>query len=181
MIYAEYAKCALLSTRGSSPSAQQASSIDTQQFPRTLEILRQGERIDPENGFYSLMAAALLAQGSSAAQEDPSTTYDRWDWNARVEPWKVYRIEVTDPQAFQAALEDFHRGLAKPHLRAYTVEMLSRRLAALPPPVRMIQYLHRLSMQVVVLLPDLDKHRALAASLLAYSRVLASQGDSQGR
>jgi hypothetical protein len=181
--YANYITTLLVQQKPIQNKPGETPSVDEEKLSQALAALRHGERLDPDNGFYSLEVASLLVQASSKLEEAPSATYDKLTRDGKVMPVAIDRIVVTDPERFRRGLEEFRRGLGKPRLTSYPVKMAKVRLDVLPVPRRLIQYLDRLSICCSIMLPSLGDQRQLSKSLLAYSRVLAHQGqtDEAGR
>jgi len=152
--------------------------VDEEKLAEVIAALRHGEQVDPNNAFYNLEIASLLVRASTILRDDPSTTFDAIGRDGKITPSTVDKIEILDAKRFDQSLEEFRRGLAKPLLTSYGMEMLRLRLNMLPAPFRMVQYLNRLLMAYNTLLPGLQDDRTLAKSLLAYARQLAARGQA---
>ena len=136
-------------------------------FRRDLAAARE---LDPDNARYHyLLAAILLKQAaeitsiSTGETEDGQKIYD-------------YQWTVMDRDGLEEAMAELRRGLAKPALRRYNLNMLAERLAILGPPRSVLAQIRQISLTASVLLPDLASYRELTRAAFCYGRELAAAG-----
>ncbi len=134
-------------------------TVDEQAFNRVMSTLADGERREPDNALYPLIAASTLFEVSSREKLDESLTLHRAGHSPKSgDEWS--RIEVLDEKRYAQALDAMHRAAAKPYLHAYIGEILRRKLSALPVH-RLADVWLRAEEEIRMLLPHVSfLHRA---------------------
>lgn len=129
---------------------------DVTDLERFRSALDHARRVDPGNARYDYILAYLLAERAES-RTDKLTDADRQALH----------------EASTAALA---RGHAKPRYRRYTLQMLTRRLALLPPAVRVEDLAERLRYVASQSQPDTTMLKRLAAISMARAESLADAG-----
>ncbi|MHB0937401.1 MAG: hypothetical protein ACYDCO_09035 [Armatimonadota bacterium] len=130
------------------------------------EKMRLGEQTDPDNALYHLKLAnaylndALLAQSEKTQPLQPGETPD----------------DLKDPLLLDLGVAEVRAMLQKPVLTTYSMAMVRRRDASLPPPKLSEGYLLHSSGVMSELFPMLAQERALARRIPGCIRLLIAQG-----
>ncbi len=129
------------------------------------QVMHLGEQLDPDNGLYNFyLASAYLHKGMIARTEQP------------FQKGKIYTDDLFDRDYLEKGLAEWRKGLAKSRFTSYAAEMTQQRLAVLPHPRFIEDYLWRMGISARVLFPDLAEYRELARQIGGSERLLAAQG-----
>jgi len=159
------------SLRRLSPQSEEA------EMKSWLDLYERGRQVDPENAFYDIATAALLAQCAGKVSEDQERAYVQVDSQGREKSKPIYRFNLARPERFELAVESLREGLAKEEFSCRSAEMLDLRLSILPEAERFSDFLRRLQWRWSFLLPGLNQYRNLAKALCARSVALAERGE----
>ncbi len=143
-----------------------------------LDALDRGERIEPDNGFYAAMRAALLLSYAGELTTDESlavTTMNRQGEPDTSHPM-VY-AEVDDAM-LRRGLAALREAAGKPYVTDHAVDMLRHRIEQLPPAQSMRDYVYRIGHAVGTLLPTLNWERTLARAVQATAIRMSRHGDA---
>ena len=147
---------------------QQRISVD-----RILNEAARGRQLDPDNGIYDLIDAAYLFPLSLPLEPDPAlgfsyeTPVETGDDNGRATFEPYVFVEPVDEAAMDRLVRVVERAAAKPYISMHAVDLVRHRLAQLPPPRSLAEYMVRVASEVGTLLPHLGHHRAIARLLCA--------------
>ncbi len=131
----------------------------------TLAAIDHGAKLDPENAFYNWEKAGYLAAAAGSLANDPQRKY-RIDIypstrsGSRFEPYKVFQLK--DADLLGQSLDQICLALTKPRYATPSLEMLQRRLQAMPN-TRLSQYFWRAAVMSNTPLPARENFRSLAA------------------
>jgi len=151
-------------------------------FP--LEEIRHGQQIDPDNGWWNLLEADVLLRQSSRIVPDGKLTYPAEFSSCAAseacdsEPSPLDRLEISDTETFERAIEQFYTGLDKPLLTHRGIELACRRADLLPEATRLTHILWRWGLVMENSL-GLESHallRDLCNRVDAYAVTLAGDG-----
>ena len=173
--YANYVAF-LLSSADGRGVGESGGGTDAEKLSAVVAALRKGEQLDPCNAFYPFEVASLLIRASSKVSEDPNRAYGQVSVRGDLRQAPACKTEVTDAALFRSGLEEFRRGLGTPQFTSHALDILRLRLAGLPAPTRLIQYLARLDIAFSTPLPYLGDYRHLTEALLGRAMDLAEQG-----
>ncbi|MCC7407453.1 MAG: hypothetical protein IT442_05240 [Phycisphaeraceae bacterium] len=151
----------------------EVSDAESITLPQYLDVLDRGERLEPDNGLYNLLRAAVLARqaGELAKQDAPA------DCAPTTEPsFTPQAFERLDPATMERVLAELHRGVHKPRLTSHAMDLLRERLEMLSTPRNLVEYLQRVNCGLGMLLPDLSEIRRVRVTACAYAWALAQQG-----
>ena len=109
--------------------AQYASAYFQDHKQLSPEILAAAERLDPDNGWFPVLAAAGLADG--AAEKKRLSPAEAKEGKTPV--WIIHHEEN-----LQQALAELHRAAAMPRFTSYHMELLRQRVPLLPPPTDIV-------------------------------------------
>ncbi|MEM1109496.1 MAG: permease prefix domain 1-containing protein [Planctomycetota bacterium] len=153
-----------------------------------LVELERGSDLDPDNGVYSLITAGLwllpIADDFDHNAVDATVVIETLRFKGgqleRTES-KVYRWpDGADEQALSLALTALEEAASKPYLTMHVSDRVRRRLAQLPAPRSMHEYLGRISREVGTLLPSLSYFRTAFRLVSAAALRRAESGDQEG-
>ena len=153
--------------------------LKSKRLGELLAICDRGEMLDPDNAHYNFMKAAYLIGSVCELQSDPSRTYSHRNRRGQSSQKECYKVTVHDPEQFERGLAELRRGLLKRECSARTVEMLDHRLDLLPKPSRMADILHRIGMEVSIIIPNLNWYRNLGKTVSARAVALAEAGQAE--
>lgn len=90
-----------------------------------LEFLETAEKLDPENGWFHLLAAAVMSKDT--VKKESQTKLEK-------EQRQPPRWTILDQTRMREALSLFEKGCSKGRIQSYDTELLKRRFAILPQP-----------------------------------------------
>lgn len=102
-----------------------------------LAILEHGQKLEPDNGYYPVLRAAMLMSAGSQEQYDPtddSLAFDYTDAHGKEQTDHLETVQIVDRELFERGLASLHDAAGKPYVRSHAAELADRRLAALPAP-----------------------------------------------
>jgi hypothetical protein len=142
-----------------------------------FEELERGRRLEPENGVYDLLEAAVWFRRAGEWKEDESRSlmFIR-HYDGEMEESHPGVFVTRDEAALTEAVAAFGRAVGKPYITMHALEMLEHRVAQLPPAVSITDYLHRVGAAVNTLLPTLGYEREVAWAVSGRAQVLAEEG-----
>jgi hypothetical protein len=152
------------------------TEIELNQF---LTIFDRGEKLEPQNAFYNFMKAAYLVKNAIRLEDNPDYSFRTTDRYGKTKVNKCVKTIILNRARFERGLAEFQKGLAKPYYTSHTVDMLKLRLNLLPPIESFGDFLHRTSLAISVLLPDLELLRELGKGVDGYALDLAGQGNKE--
>ena len=134
-------------------------------FPQLVDIMRQGERIDPHNAYYPLtLSAAYLSDSLYSIDESSSTIPPLAD-------------DLRDRGRFTLGMAEFRTAMSKPFLRSYRMEITRKKLAMLPPARGTEDYLAQMTLLGEESFHTLAFFRNWARKLPGCARQLLADGD----
>ncbi len=148
--------------------------IDEPVLRETLAVLAEGERREPDNAFYPLLASSLLFSASTQQQEDPNRIH-RLEGQPPELAAGLDRIIVTDPARHAEARAALSRAAGKPYFRTYAAELVRRKLEPLHPR-RVADLLMRTRQEIKTVLPWLIELRNATYRSVAEAPDLAKAG-----
>lgn len=141
---------------------------------RVLEReLRRGEALDPGNARYNLLLAGLWLE---KACDDYRKTLHRGADGPLVYGLEWDKLIVRDRALLDRAMAEVRKAARKPYKKTYATDMLTERLALLPPVRRIEDHLARLDWRGGLLLPDLAYDRRILWAIPRYGQLLAAEG-----
>ncbi len=170
-----------------------ATAPTTEQENELLGELIRGQTIDPDNAFWPMMRASVLAsQSAKIKQNDPSLVFrtierDREKERSNAQSGLAFKeerttfssYEIINNTLYQEALVAFEEAVAAPNYDSYAIEMLNRQFAVLPPPRSLSDLTARYGWGVGVLLTELGRHRQIAVFVAGHAIQRAQSGDVQ--
>lgn len=127
-------------------------------------IAGHGMRIDPGNALYHYELAVSYLQRAIEEKRLPSTGAG------------TYTYIVRDAALFEKGLRELARGMEKPYLRTYRLEIMQERFARLPAPKYYRDYSGRLVLTASELYPELARYRQVAREVPAIAEYLLAHG-----
>ena len=131
-------------------------------WDRWVAVFDRGARVEPDNGYYPLMKAAVLFRRSARRRSDVSDAdkpgYEQTGPDGKPDRRTFDRLEITDPAAFEQGLAALHEAAAKPYIDSHVVDLLRRRLDAVPAAT-LHDRLLRTDLAMTTLLPYLNLYR----------------------
>lgn len=151
--------------------------LDPRAAMTALEAAEQGAKIEPDNGFYPLMAAwmRLSLATQTIARDDktpPDVVYrdaagkEQRDW------WGRYKI--LDQAEFAQAMAQMHEAARKPYIDSHVWDFLRFRLGVLPAVSGLGDQILRWDIECETLLPYLAGYRAVIDTAGWHARELAA-------
>ena len=143
-----------------------SNSEEARAFTKFEEEMRLGERVDPDNALYHLKLAnaylrdGLLAKSEKTQELQPGESSDN----------------LYDPLLVDLGVAEVHAMLQKPVLTTYSMAMIRRRDASLPPAKLSEGYQLHSATGILEFLPILSEERALARRIPGCIRLLIKQG-----
>jgi hypothetical protein len=135
LYYANYAKQCLSDVIVHDRARQ---LIDRAKAKQVLAVLDRGKQVEPDNGSYPLVKAALLFEASSRNLEEvPVKSLPGFDYvNAagKHDWWAISAYQVNDPAQFELALAEVHEAAGKPYIDGHSTDLVEQSLALLAPP-----------------------------------------------
>ena len=132
---------------------------------RLHDEIRRGQELDPDNARYDLLLASLLA--GEAAELEVVENDDGTEEHV---------LRIHSREQLDEAMAGMLKGLAKPFMDSYAVEMQAQQFAALPEERTMLELIGRISHMAGMLLPDISRHRDLARIAPEYAGLLIDEG-----
>lgn len=163
-----------------------AQTLHGQAKEALLAELERGAAMDPDNGIYALLTAGLALHGFEFDDESPDATVAVSVLRSGGEPgeredWHLNRWPVDiDRGVLDEALPWFEVAAGKPYISMHTSDRVRRRLAQLPAPRSMQEYMQRLSTEIQTLLPMLGHARRVSRAVGAEALWRAEAGDAAG-
>ena len=143
------------------------AEIDPSKLNHVLTVLDRGKTVEPENGFYPFIKAALLFEISSKSLDDlpgkPPPGFDYVNASGKHEWWSPPRYQVSDALAFDRALAELHEAAGKPYIEAHTYDLVEQHVAALPPPRTLAEEVWRRERVGAISLPYLRFYAIMPA------------------
>jgi hypothetical protein len=134
-LWADYA-CRFVDDCGIQPSADPGDPLLSQsKLNQALAIISQGEKLDPSNALYPLLAAQCLARASSRQLRDQPPDYFPFGqiWSdGKIHPYNCWKLKVENHALFSQAVDCLSRAADMPVLDSYSLELYQRRAALLP-------------------------------------------------
>jgi hypothetical protein len=113
-------------------------TFSAERAQQAIPLLDHGKEVEPNNGFYPLVKAALLFQASSTSIDDvPEESLPGFDYQTAAgkrERWTVWGYRINNPSMFDQALVEMREAAAKPRIDSHATELLERNLESLAPP-----------------------------------------------
>ena len=130
-------------------------------LPFLIDEIKKAKQLEPENGLYDFLLAALLLEDAlevSAAPPEP-------------------RFQLRDRARLDQAMAIFRSGLSKPYVRTYLREMAAKRDALLnSETMDFASGVQRIVRQCRISLPHLKCYRKLSRALPFYGELLNAEG-----
>ncbi|HEY3378854.1 MAG TPA: hypothetical protein VGL77_15320 [Armatimonadota bacterium] len=134
-------------------------------WPPNEADMRLGEQLEPQNALYRLwLAEDALTRGISVQD------------NKHKEHGKRCTDVVLDRKALAAGIAELQAAVTKPHLRTYQMQILRKRLNAMPRPMFTEDYFQRIAVDASELFPHMARYRDLSRKIPASARVLLAEG-----
>lgn len=114
---------------------------------RVLAIMDQGEAVEPNNGYYNLMKAAVLFNASVRRLTDSASSpgFHYINYAGTRQQMTFSRLLILQPQWFADALTQFAQAAQKPIITSHTAGFAAKRIELLPKPRRLgDQWIHML-------------------------------------
>lgn len=120
---------------------------DPREVSEALAVIDRGARVEPDNGFYPLLRAALLLKAGCEVLDllpDNSRSLTVNGPNGPEVVECVYRLKLSNQSMIEQGLAALHEAAARPYIDNHADELLRRRLAALPQSTRLQDQIARL-------------------------------------
>lgn len=144
--------------------AYYAMFLEPKSGDKYVEAMRKGEQIEPQNALYNvLLARCYLHKGMISKEE-------RWDNDTN------QTDQLLDRHSFELGVAEIHKAVSKPYLQTYQINVLSKRLHAMPRPLFTEDYTYRMSVIAGELFPHLAGYRDIARKIPGCARILISEG-----
>lgn len=124
-----------------------------------ISALRQGQQLDPENGFYGCMLAGVMARQAAEVSPDLSG------------------LTIRDRPLLDAAWNEYLSAVAKPAYHRYVGEMLATRRSLLPKSGGLDEELTRYELSAGFVFPEGGVLRSLARASIVRGGMLLAEGD----
>ena len=156
-------------------------TFNAERVQQAIPLLDHGKEVEPNNGFYPLVKAALLFQASSTSIDDvPEESLPGFDYQTAAgkrERWTVWGYRINNPSMFEQALAEMREAAAKPCIDSHATELLERNLESLAPPHSLAEIVWR---RQHLTAPFLASQRFYAIwPVLWRASELARQGDAK--
>ena len=148
--------------------------------------LERGAAMDPDNGVYAIIKASLVLDAIALDEDakDEAVTVSVLNRNrsddqrSEEEVWRL--AAGTDREVLAEGLRLLDEAVDKPYLTMHVSDRVRDRLAQLPPPRSMAEYMLRMPHEVSTLLPTLDRTRKVARVAIAEAMLRSAEGDIVG-
>ena len=107
---------------------------------QTLAILDRGQKLEPDNGYYALLRAAMLMEAGSEElydSTDDSLAFTYRNGRGQEETNHLVTARIIDREQFERGLASLHEAAGKRYVQSHVAELANHRLAALPAPSRL--------------------------------------------
>lgn len=130
----------------------------------------KAEEIDPDNGWYWMMAAGVEADGAVERQTIP--------WSRR-KPEKLPGFDIKDPAKVETARALIRKAIGKPRWEDYSGELTVKRMALLPEPTDYFDYIGIIGMMAAM---DFPSARVIPAFRVMEAEIVrvGDEGDREG-
>ncbi len=157
--------------------------VDRPALKKVLAIMNQGEKVEPDNGYYNLMKAGVLFRASAHAKYDkhhgmPALSF-KDNKGRQVHIDFNQGVTITDAPLFERALGELRKAAAKPYLDSHVVDLAKRRLNLLPPPGRLCDEFQRSIFAHQIEMPQVSLYRGIFDAIGIYAVDLAAQGQEK--
>ncbi len=149
------------------------------EFTALIANLDEGERLEPDNAFYSYLKASLLMKGSSILEDAREYTYEVVNRDGIPKEQHCYRVLINDREMFESGIKEYLKGNGKPFYTSHAFDVIEERLGILPPPSTLIEQVYRVSIMAGDLLPHLAIQRDMSRMVCGYATLLADEGRSK--
>ena len=109
--------------------------------PLPSDFLETAQRLDPQNGWFLLIAAGTMAEDAVEKEQGPRLTQEERDDPTRK---RTSTFQILDEQELAAAIALVHQAAGKQRLEPYQPELLRQRLRLLPPETDFLSRTFRL-------------------------------------
>jgi hypothetical protein len=109
--------------------------LSKEHLNEALAIIEQGERVDPDNAFFPLLAAQCLARASSRQLQNQPADYHPWSFvsnDGPIHQLSSAKLEIDDAGTFAQAAATLHRASLMQRFDNHGATLRDRRLALLP-------------------------------------------------
>ncbi len=160
--------------------AEQMEDRNPDAIKAVLHELDRGRKLDPDNGIYDMLEAAIWLREAGALVEDESRSVMRLRRDGERDESHPFVWTPEDDAALARGLAAFAAAADKPHLSAHRLDMLLHRVEQLPPARSLRDYVFRIGEGVQMLLPTLTYQRVMARRVAAEAIRRADAGDRDG-
>ncbi|MCC7147268.1 MAG: hypothetical protein IT443_12550 [Phycisphaeraceae bacterium] len=144
-------------------------------------ILEHGRKLEPDNGYYDLMAAGTLLKGATTSPgfvKNRAFHFIDTDGQSVAVESKI--LMVRDAQRLLEGLECFQSAVNSPKLTNHVMELARANLEMLGPPRSRWEQMNReLYVVNILVMPDLGFTRELASRIDAYANLLAVEDQAE--
>ncbi len=130
-----------------------------------VDAMRLGEKIEPQNALYNVCLAEYYLHRGIQSQDEKSN-----------DKGIAVTDDMLDRRNFELGIAEFRKASGKPYMHTYQMEILRKRLDALPSPLFAEDYLRLISISASQNFPHLAGYRNLARKIPGCARILISQG-----
>jgi len=127
--------------------------------------MHHGEQLEPQNALYNTSLAIYYLQKGMIAKEERAKG-----------PEVPQTDEVWNRHAFELGIAELQNAARKPYLHTYQMEVLRKKLVAIPAPRFTEDYLQLLMVASSETFPEYAKWRALARKIPGCARLLLAEG-----
>jgi len=166
-LYANYAQAVTM--RDFFRTSINDKDYDAALTDNSLNVMAQGEKLDPCNAYYPLMTANILF--------NRGTVFENQDSDPKA-GWTPSKIQIVSQADVNAALAAMHRAASKPMFNTYGEDLLMRKLSVIPVD-RLTDICLRLEYEISTLLPHLNCIRHAAVTSSSYAAAYATDHDAQ--
>ncbi len=158
---------------------------DPKQIQRYRDLLEKRRQLEPDNGYYDLLEAALLFDHACEIEIDRSATRPDLKWDSTNQKLLIDedahppQLTIHDQALFDEALAYYKRAAESKFIEDYRAELTERQMMLLPAPEHRYELIDRMSRSIGTLLPALGKYRRSARAVSLHAVTLAEDGDVQ--